>query len=388
MKIAVWHNLPSGGGKRALYDQVRGLLRRGHKIEVWCPPTADRSFLPLADLVTEHVVPLARPGKIEKQLEAMAEHCRRCASEINAGDFDLLFAGPCTLFHTSPLAKFVKIQKILYLHEPYRWLYEASPQLPWKALPDSAGFMSKVKDWKKINDMRVQMREEISNAAAYTSIFVNSLYSRESILRAYGLDSIVCYLGVDTELFKPSGGAKENFVAGLGGIYRGKGVDRAIQAVAAVKKEKRPRLVWVGNFSEKNYQMEMEKAAAKQQVEITFKINISHNEVLDILSRAAALVYTSRLEPFGLAVLEANACGTPVAAIAEGGVRESVAEGINGFLVPGDNPEALGKIISKFSGDPKLASEMGLRARQYVVEKWGLEQSLDRLEHQLKAAVK
>src|SRR5216683_2521051 len=61
MKIAVWHNLPSGGGKRALYDHVRGLVARGHSVEVWCPPTASRTFLPLDALVREHVVDLAWP---------------------------------------------------------------------------------------------------------------------------------------------------------------------------------------------------------------------------------------------------------------------------------------------------------------------------------------
>jgi hypothetical protein len=30
MKIAVWQNLPSGGGKRALYYHVRGLVELGH----------------------------------------------------------------------------------------------------------------------------------------------------------------------------------------------------------------------------------------------------------------------------------------------------------------------------------------------------------------------
>src|ERR1700722_18226794 len=57
MKIAVWHNLPSGGGKRALYDHVRGLVARGHYVESWCPPTADQEFLPISDLVLEHIVP-------------------------------------------------------------------------------------------------------------------------------------------------------------------------------------------------------------------------------------------------------------------------------------------------------------------------------------------
>ena len=61
MKIAVWHNLPSGGAKRALYDQVRGLVARGHTVEAWSPPTADSQFLPLVELIPEHQLPLGPP---------------------------------------------------------------------------------------------------------------------------------------------------------------------------------------------------------------------------------------------------------------------------------------------------------------------------------------
>src|SRR6476661_1529861 len=100
MRIAVWHNLPSGGGKRALYYHVRGLLERGHTVEVWCPPTADRSYLPLSTLVPEHIVPLAwRPTvpasrarrvviaatDVRRKLAAMDRHCRQCAAAINQG---------------------------------------------------------------------------------------------------------------------------------------------------------------------------------------------------------------------------------------------------------------------------------------------------------------
>src|SRR5438270_5425310 len=46
MKIAIWHNLPSGGAKRALHDQVVGLKARGHELEVWCPSSADPNYLP------------------------------------------------------------------------------------------------------------------------------------------------------------------------------------------------------------------------------------------------------------------------------------------------------------------------------------------------------
>src|SRR6185295_5329459 len=97
MRIAVWHNLPSGGGKRALYYHVRGLVERGHTVESWCPPTADRDFLPLEELIKENVVPLAEVSKpktqlgkladlyfgMKKRLKAMDDHCRRCAEQIN-----------------------------------------------------------------------------------------------------------------------------------------------------------------------------------------------------------------------------------------------------------------------------------------------------------------
>ena len=63
MRIAVWHNLPSGGGKRALYYHVRGLVERGHSVEAWCPSTSDRNYLPLSELITEHVVPIDIPQR-------------------------------------------------------------------------------------------------------------------------------------------------------------------------------------------------------------------------------------------------------------------------------------------------------------------------------------
>src|SRR5438034_4095223 len=55
MRIAVWHNLPMGGGKRALYEHVCGLVQRGHYVEAWCPPTAPQTYLPLSPMIKEHI---------------------------------------------------------------------------------------------------------------------------------------------------------------------------------------------------------------------------------------------------------------------------------------------------------------------------------------------
>jgi hypothetical protein len=61
MKIAVWHDLPSGGSKRALYQQIQGLITRGHQVECWCPSTADSRYLPLNTLCPEHTLRISWP---------------------------------------------------------------------------------------------------------------------------------------------------------------------------------------------------------------------------------------------------------------------------------------------------------------------------------------
>lgn len=209
------------------------------------------------------------------------------------------------------------------------------------------------------------------------------MYSRESVMRAYGMDSKVCYLGIDTDLFRPLHYTRENFVIGLGSMSRNKGVDRALKAVAAIYPEKRPELVWVSNSVQETYLDDMKRMAESLGVVFTPKIMISDQEVVDLLNRASVMLYASRLEPFGFAPLEANACETPVVAIAEGGVRESIRPGLNGVLVSYDDPELLGQAVLELLDNPRMAREMGRRAREHVAENWNWEQAIDRLEQHL-----
>jgi glycosyltransferase involved in cell wall biosynthesis len=109
---------------------------------------------------------------------------------------------------------------------------------------------------------------------------------------------------------------------------------------------------------------------------------VSDSELVETLNRASLLLYTSHLEPFGFAPLEANACGAPVVAVAEGGVRESVQDGLNGFLVDKD-PESIALAMASLLGDAELTTSMGERAREYVLRKWNVEGSVERLEENL-----
>lgn len=403
MKIAVWHNLPSGGGKRALYYHVRGLLARGHTVESWCPPTADQSYLPLGELLAEHVRPFDWQPRAEQKLtaklktlrldmlarvEALDRHCRLCADEINRGDFDLLFANSSLYQSVSSIGRYVRLPKVIYLGEPTREFFEAMPDPLWQAPPPaesylSAGFLRDyLKDVYRTQSLRVMLREEVRNAKAFDAILVNSFYSRESILRAYGLDAKVCYLGVDAEKFVELNLPRENFVVGLGAFVRLKNVEFALRAVGSVARERRPRLVWIGNAADPSYLEAMKRLAAALEVDFQPLVKIDDGELVRVLNRAALMIYCSRLEPFGFAPLEANACGLPVLAVAEGGVRESIVDGQNGLLVDND-PREMARAITRLLDDPPYARRLGQNARRLAVERWSVEACVERIERKL-----
>ncbi|MGA9768304.1 MAG: glycosyltransferase family 4 protein [Blastocatellia bacterium] len=402
MRIAVWHNLPSGGGKRALYYQIKGLVERGHSVECWSPDMADLSYLPLKEFAPEHVVPFdykprTLPGHAGKavsrylnainRLRAMDKACKQSAKEIEAGGFDILFASSCLLYNMPQVMRYARGPKVVYLQEPCRLLYEARPVLPWVGRVEGKNVSLLTRTGRFVFDQlqgqsfRIQARREWSAAHSCDRILVNSYYSRESLLRAYGRSAKVCYLGVDTSLFRNLRKPREGFIVGLGAFCPPKRIDLAIKAIAHLK-EPRPKLVWIGNGGVMGYLEEMKSLALSLGVEFEAKNTIPDSELVDILNRAALMLYTPQLEPFGLAPLEANACGTPVVAVAEGGVRETIKDEVNGMLVAPE-PDSLAEAVAKLLRDPALARLMGERASDHVQQKWIWSASIDNLEENL-----
>jgi glycosyltransferase involved in cell wall biosynthesis len=287
----------------------------------------------------------------------------------------------------------VRIPKILYLQEPYRPLYEADPMLPWvEDVHDSLkqAYLRRprlfVFEYLRLHALRLQARQEWLNAQACDEILVNSYYSRESLLRVYGREAKVCYLGVDTEQFRPLNRVRERFIAGLGSCDSIKGIDLAIRSIALLP-DPQPPLVWLANSGSDSYREAMNQLAESLGVKLDLRHRVSDEELVEVLNRATALVYTSHLEPFGFAPLEANACATPVVAVAEGGVRETVKDGVNGILVDRE-PEEIARALQTLLSDERLARRIGENALDYVRQEWSVERSVDRLEKYLRRAVR
>jgi len=382
-------------------------MARGHTVESWCPASADQTYLPLSDIIPEHVVPSeANAGRWPRRVRdvlalrtynmcRMAEieaSCRRAAEAINRGHFDVLFANTSLHMAIGPIGRYVRLPSVFYLQEPSRWLYEARPSLIWAGDPaDERSAWTPGELYRsmraafQVRGYRFQARAEWRNSRAFRRILVNSRFSRETVLGTYGLNASVCYLGVDTEKFVRCAVPREDVVVGVGTIAPRKNVQLVIEALACLP-HPRPRLRWIGDDSAPEYLAQLNQLARERQVDFTPAVRVSDEVLIAALSGAAMMVSAARLEPFGLAPLEANACGLPVVAVAEGGVRETIQDGVNGILVEHDL-EALAGAIQYLRTHPDEAARMGEAGARLVAERWSATAAVGRLEQHLQAVI-
>jgi glycosyltransferase involved in cell wall biosynthesis len=99
---------------------------------------------------------------------------------------------------------------------------------------------------------------------------------------------------------------------------------------------------------------------------ITYSGNMSGKKKLKFISEAKALLFPVQWEePFGMAVIEALACGTPVVAMSRGALPELIEHGVNGFLA--DTEEEFGEYMKRVGEiDPAMC-------RKSVVDKFSAE---------------
>lgn len=103
-----------------------------------------------------------------------------------------------------------------------------------------------------------------------------------------------------------------------------------------------------------------------EAIELTGQLD--RDGVEQALRRSTVCAFPSRWESFGNVVAEAAACGRPVVASAIPPLREVVADGISGRLVPLDNPDAWAQALIEILTDPARASKMGRAGADHIWE--------------------
>jgi glycosyltransferase involved in cell wall biosynthesis len=100
--------------------------------------------------------------------------------------------------------------------------------------------------------------------------------------------------------------------------------------------------------------------------------------MVNIYQNADALLFPTRLEGFGLAALEAQACGLPVIATECSSLPEVVEQGVTGILCPQDDVAAFADAAQRLSADPDLWHRMAKAARARAEARFNIETMVDR----------
>ncbi len=143
--------------------------------------------------------------------------------------------------------------------------------------------------------------------------------------------------GVDHRRFRPDSGVgkyEEPTLLYVGRLKRYKGLDVVLGALRRLGEAGTPaRLLVAGRGDDRP---RLERLARRRGVEarVTFLGYVAEARKVELLRRAWVHVYPSPKEGWGIANVEAAACGTPSVASDSPGLRESVADGRSGFLVP------------------------------------------------------
>jgi glycosyltransferase involved in cell wall biosynthesis len=132
-------------------------------------------------------------------------------------------------------------------------------------------------------------------------------------------------------------------------------------------------------MADSRYVSELQQLASDVGVTLDIRSDIGDRELVQLYRRAGLFLYAPRLEPFGLAPLEAAACGLITVAVAEAGTRETIADGQNGFLVGADEAVFAQKIDSLLADQDGL-KKAGSLARESVERNWGMQQAVERLD--------
>jgi glycosyltransferase involved in cell wall biosynthesis len=93
---------------------------------------------------------------------------------------------------------------------------------------------------------------------------------------------------------------------------------------------------------------------------------LPRSRVVGVMRDCLFQVHPSRVEAFGMAVLEGMACGKAVLSTRSGGPEDLIQDGVSGVLVQPFSVGALSEGLSALLGDPRRCEQMGARARALV----------------------
>jgi glycosyltransferase involved in cell wall biosynthesis len=359
MKIAVFHELHSGGARRAV-NEFSKQLRKNHLVDLYIvDDTINREenifysnvffYKFIAKKWSGHNWKV-RFYKDTLELYKLYKLHKQIAADINKKNYDVVLVNPSKFTQAPFILRFIKTKKIYYCMEPLRLVYD--PMIK----PDKNLDLIRYLYEKTIRQIRkIIDKQNVGFANGYIS---PSKYLADIFNKVYKKQAEVVYCGVDTKFFIPSNIKKNN------------------------------DLLFVGsrNFLDGYYFFN--EVLQDMGKKINYKELLSEDtwltdvELREVYRHTKILVATSHNEPLGLVPLEAMACGCVVVAVDEGGYRETITNKTTGLLLP-RNSKTFSIELNKLLNNPKLIEKFAVQGISLVNRDWNWKVCANQLEKTL-----
>jgi glycosyltransferase involved in cell wall biosynthesis len=219
---------------------------------------------------------------------------------------------------------------VCYCHTPMRYAWDQFDAYFGKGRlgPVPSRLMRSVMAWLA--------RWDRDTADRVDRYLTNSQHVAGRVRRYYNREALVVYPPVDTEFFHPDSAVPERFALVVSALVPYKRLEVAIDACRLA----RVPLKIVGTGPDR------ERLGRRPAGDVEFLGWVLDDDLRQLYRRASFALMTGE-EDFGIAPLEAQACGRPVVALGRGGARESILPGETGILVDTPAPEAFAEAIGE-----------------------------------------
>ncbi len=350
------------------------------KIAIVCYPTFGGSGVVATELGTE----LARRGheihfityKQPVKLELLANHIH--FHEVNVPEYPLFKYQPYELALSSKLVDMVKLYKIDVLHVHYAIPHAYAGYMAKKMLEEEGIHIPMVTTLHGTDITLVgnhpfykpAVTFSINKSDAVTSV---SQSLKDDTIRLFDIKSEIVVVPnfIDSEKYKKESFtdcqreimAHENeyIITHVSNFRKVKRIDHVIEIFFNVQKQLPAKLIMVGEGPEKE---PAEELCAELGIEDKVIFLGNSNEVDKILCFSDLFLLPSEKESFGLAALEAMACGVPVISTNTGGLPEVNRQGISGYLSDVGDIEDMTKNALHILGNAKTLASFKANAKQ------------------------
>ena len=237
-----------------------------------------------------------------------------------------------TWISSSGYSKWVRLNhrttSICYCHTPPRFFWEPEDYLNHEISNPALRAIAR-------HALCYLQRLDYVRAQQIDFFVANSRCVQERIKRYYQRESQVIYPPVAVDRFRVHQEADEYYLI-ISRLVGYKRIDRAVGAFNRLKKH----LLIAGDGPDRK---RLERLAGPT---IRFLGRLGDNEIKSYLERCRALIFPGR-EDFGIAPVEAQACGKPVIAFAAGGALETVIPEQTGLLFPEPTEESLAQAVER-----------------------------------------